>query len=265
MKSGENNGSQTGRTQRGDYRPRRPRQDHARRRNAQTERHFPRKRTGGGTRDGLQRPRARTRHHHPFQKHRDPLQKHEDQHRRHPGARRFRRRGGTHSDDGGRRAAARRRLRGLYAADTVRAQKGARAQKESRCGGQQDRPPRRAAGGSDRRGARSVHRARRGGGSAGFPRGLRLSARRILLVRSRRQKRRHAAAARFHSGTHRPAAGRSARPAADPLLLARLRRLYRPDRHRPRGTRQSQAQPDRRPLQAGRLDPRRAHFEAVSV
>ena len=49
------------------HRPRRPWQDHAGGLPAEADRHLPRQRAGRRARHGLQRPRARARHHHPGQ------------------------------------------------------------------------------------------------------------------------------------------------------------------------------------------------------
>ena len=69
--------------QRRHHRPRRPRQDHARRRDAPAGRRVPGQRAGRRAGHGLQRPGARARHHHPGQEHRRPLRRDPDQHRRH--------------------------------------------------------------------------------------------------------------------------------------------------------------------------------------
>ena len=95
-----------------------------------------------------------------------------DQHRRHAGPRRLRGRGGTHLVDGRRRLAARRRVRRPPAADALRARQGLRARASADCRHQQDRSARRESGRSTQRDIRSVHRSRRVGSAAGFPRDL---------------------------------------------------------------------------------------------
>ena len=154
-------GSPTRHPKHRDRRPRRPRQDDAGRRHAPPERHLPRQRGGGRPGHGLERPRARARHHDPREEHRRRLRGREDQHRRHARPRRLRRRGGAHALDGRRRPAARRRLRGAAAADALRAEEGARARPARRGVHQQDRPPRRAHRRGAGRGLRSLHRPRR--------------------------------------------------------------------------------------------------------
>ena len=124
------------------HRPRRPRQDHAGRPAAAPVGHLPRQPAGGRAGDGLQRPRARARHHHPRQELRGRVRRHAHQHRRHAGPRRLRRRGRARAVDGRRRAAAGRRGRGADAADALRHPQGARARPEADRGRQQDRPAR---------------------------------------------------------------------------------------------------------------------------
>ena len=94
---------------------------------------------------GLQRPRARARHHHPRQVHLGRLEGHAHQHRRHAGPRRLRRRGRAHPLHGRRRPAAGRRRRRPDAADQVRARQGAEARPAADRGDQQGRPARRRA------------------------------------------------------------------------------------------------------------------------
>ena len=91
---------------------------------------------------GLERARARARHHHPRQEHRGPLPRHQDQHRRHPRPRRLRRRGRARAQDGRRRPPAGGRLRGPAAPDPLRAAQGARGAAAPGRGHQQDRPRR---------------------------------------------------------------------------------------------------------------------------
>ena len=75
--------------------PRGPWQDHHGRPAAAPVRHLRRAREGGRHRDGQQRDRKGTRHHHPGQELRRDLEGHAHQHRRHPRPRGLRRRGGT--------------------------------------------------------------------------------------------------------------------------------------------------------------------------
>ena len=124
--------------QRRDRRPRRPRQDDARRRHAAADRLLRRARARRRARDGLRRPRAREGHHDPRQEHGDhatrgaargrAARRHHDQRDRHPRPRRLRRRGRARPVDGRRRRAARRRDRGPAAADPLRAAQGARGE-----------------------------------------------------------------------------------------------------------------------------------------
>src|SRR5580704_8714239 len=62
-----------------------PRQDDACGCNAAPERHFPRQSGVGRTRDGFERPRTRTWHHHPGKEHRNRISRHENQYRGHTG------------------------------------------------------------------------------------------------------------------------------------------------------------------------------------
>ena len=70
-------------SQRRHHRPRRPRQDHPRGRPAPPGRSLPRQPGDGRARHGLERPRARARHHDPGQEHRRALRRGQDQHRGH--------------------------------------------------------------------------------------------------------------------------------------------------------------------------------------
>ena len=79
--------------QRRDHRPRRPRQDHARRCPAEAIARLRGPRAGRRVDHGFQRPRAREGDHHPREDHLGPLQRGEAQHHRHPGTRGLRRRG----------------------------------------------------------------------------------------------------------------------------------------------------------------------------
>ena len=112
--------------QRGDHRPRRPRQDHPRRRPAVAVRRLPREPGRQRAGHGLERPRAREGHHDPRQEHRGQVRRRDAQHRRHARPRRLRRRGRAGARDGRRRAAPRRRERGPAAADPLRAAQDAR-------------------------------------------------------------------------------------------------------------------------------------------
>ena len=125
-------------------------------------------------RDGLQRPGARARHHHPGQGHLDRVGRHAHQHRRHAGPRRLRRRGRAHPQHGGRRAGAGRRRRRPAAADQVRGLQGAEARPQADRGDQQGRPPGRTADRSAERGVRPVRGARRHRRAARLPDPLRL-------------------------------------------------------------------------------------------
>ena len=110
----------------------------------QPGRHLPRQRGDDRAGHGLERTRARARHHHSGQEHGRRLRRLQDQHRRYSWPRRLRRRGRARAQDGRWRRAARRRLRRPAAADPLRAQQGARSEAHADPGHQQDRPPRRA-------------------------------------------------------------------------------------------------------------------------
>ena len=147
--------------ERGDRRPRRPRQDHARRRPAAPDGGIRRPRGAGRPGHGLDRPRAGEGHHDPRQEHRDPVRRGEDQHRRHARPRRLRRRGRARPHDGRRRAAARRRGRGPAAADALRPAQDPRGPAARRARGQQGRPQRRPRRRGRARGREPVPRPRR--------------------------------------------------------------------------------------------------------
>ena len=155
--------------QRRDHRPRRPRQDHAGRRDAVAVRRLPRQPGRQRARDGLDGPGAREGHHDPGQEHGRAVRRREAQHRRHARPRGLRRRGRAGPDDGRRRAAAGRRLRGPAAADALRAAQGAREPAAGDPRGQQGRPARRPHRRRGRRGLRAVHRPRRARGPDRVP------------------------------------------------------------------------------------------------
>ena len=151
------------------YLPRGPRQDDARRRDAQADRDLQRPRGPGGPRDGFARPRTRAGHHDHGQEHGHLLQGDEDQHLRHPRPCRFRRGGRAEPQHGGRGDAPGRRERGTAAADALRPEEGACPGDPHRPGHQQDRPPRRPDRRGDQRGLRPLHRPRRDGGADRVP------------------------------------------------------------------------------------------------
>ena len=126
-----------GPAQRGDRRPRRPRQDHPGRRHPPPGRRVPAPRQEAGVAErvmdsmDLEREQGITIlakntaiHYRPTRR-RAP--RHVDQHRRHPRPRRLRWRGRARPVDGRRRRPAGRRLRGPAAADPLRAAQGARS------------------------------------------------------------------------------------------------------------------------------------------
>ncbi len=100
---------------------------------------------GARARDGLQRPRARARHHHHLEELRGHLRRHAHQPDRHAGPRRLRRRGRARAEDGRRGAAAGGRLRGPHAPDALRAAEGHAAEPQAGGGDQQGRSAQRAA------------------------------------------------------------------------------------------------------------------------
>src|SRR6266702_1643206 len=110
------------------HRARRPRQNHPGRRHAAPVRDLPGERGRCRARHGLQRPRARARHHDSGQKYGSLLPRQQDQYRRHPWPRRLRRRSRARAEDGRRRRSPRRRVRRPAAADALRALEGARSQ-----------------------------------------------------------------------------------------------------------------------------------------
>ena len=109
------------------HRPRRSRQDHARRLTAEAIRHLPRQPARvGGTHHGLDGPRTGKGHHHPRQERRLQMEGLPHQHRRHPRPRRLRRRSRAHHEHDRRRAARGGRARWPAGADAFRSAQGAR-------------------------------------------------------------------------------------------------------------------------------------------
>ena len=155
--------------QRGHRGPRRPRQDHARRRHAVAVRRLPREPGRERARHGLHGPRAREGHHDPGEEHGRAPRRREDQHRRHARPRRLRRRGRARAHDGGRRAAAGRRQRGSAAADPVRAPQGAGVAPAGDPRREQGRPPGRPRGRGRARGRGAVPGPRRRRAPDRFP------------------------------------------------------------------------------------------------
>ena len=151
------------------HRPRRPREDHAGRRDALAGRHLPRERVGPRADHGLDRPRAGEGHHDHGEEHRDHLSRDEDQHRGHARPRGLRGRGRAHPDAGRRRPPPGRRRRGPAAPDPLRAAEGPRGRAPAGRRDQQDRPGGRPAGPGPGRGLRPVHRPRRRREPAGLP------------------------------------------------------------------------------------------------
>ena len=147
--------------QRRDHRPCRPRQDHARGRDAAPDRHVPQQRGGRRSRARLRRPRAREGDHDPRQADDGRLRRRPPEHRRHAGPRRLRRRGRALTAAGRRRAAAGGRGRGAAPADPLRPPEGDGPPPPGDRGPQQDRPIRRTPDRGARRGLRPVHRPRR--------------------------------------------------------------------------------------------------------
>src|SRR6266581_1484893 len=147
-------------TKPGDHRPRRPRQDHARRRAPETEPYVPRKPGSWLPDHGYERPRAREGDHDPGQEHVDPPWRRDDQHHRHAGPRRLWRRGGARAEHGGRLPAPGRRRRGPDATDALCPAQGVRGRAADHRRHQQGRPSARAAEGNVGQGARPVPRAR---------------------------------------------------------------------------------------------------------
>ena len=136
--------------QRRDHRPRRPRQDDARRRHALAVRRVSvragRRRAG----HGLHGSRAGEGDHDPRQEHGRSVRGDQAQHHRHARACGLRWGGRARADDGRRGAAPRRRLRGAPPPDALRAPQGARGEAAGDPGGEQGRSARC----SDRRGGR---------------------------------------------------------------------------------------------------------------
>ena len=223
------------------HRPRRPRQDDARRPAAAAVGRLPRQPARRRAGDGFERSRARARHHHPRQGDLGRLEGHAHQHRRHARPRRFRRRGRAHPVDGRRRDRAGRRRRRADAADQVRRRQGAEDRAEADRLRQQGRQARRAAERGRQRGVRPVRRARRHRRAARLPDHLRLGQAGLDGGLARRPEGRHGAAVRSRAQARRAAEGRRRRlPHA--RHAARGQSLSRPHHHRPRLLRLDQDQ-----------------------
>ncbi len=235
------------------HRPRRSWQDDARRQDAGAGGNLRQAPAHRRTDDGQQRPRARTRHHHPGQELLDPLRRHPHQHRRHAGSRRFRRRGGAHPGHGQWRAAAGRCRRRTHAADALRHDEGVAAGSAADRRREQGRPPRRASGVGRQPDVRPLRQAGRDRRAARLPGGVCVGVERMGDDgRQRRQGRqgagrcRHARAVR-NGDQARARAGRRFRrsvPAAD--LRARLFELCGTPGDRPHPPRAHRAGPGSR-------------------
>ena len=243
------------RPQHRDHRARRSWQDDAGRRLLATGGTVPHRRGRRRLRDGLERSRARARHHHPLQVHRHHLEGDAHQHRRYAGPRRLRRRGRARAEDGRLRLPAGRRLRGADAPDPLRHPQSAGAGPAAHLGREQDRSRRLRSGRGRRRHLRSVLCAGRHRRAARLPDRLRLRPRGLGGQEPDRPARRSGAAPRS-GGRLCPAAHRRR---GRPLLHAgdhpRLRRLPGLRRHRAGRLRSDQA---RRacPLRAPQRQPR---------
>ena len=119
------------------HRPRRPRQDHARRQAPPAVRHLRRPPADGHAHHGLERPGEGARDHHSRQEHRTPLEGLPHQHRRHAGPRRLRRRSRARAGDGRLGAAAGGRDGRPDAADALRHAQGLLSRPAPDCGHQQ--------------------------------------------------------------------------------------------------------------------------------
>ena len=209
------------------HRARRPWQDHAGRPAPEAVRHVRRPQDRARTRHGLQRARARTRHHDPGEEHCDPVARLPHQHRRYAGPRRLRRRGRARAVDGRLGAAAGRCGRRADAADALRDAEGVRARAAADRRDQQDRPRRSAPALGARPDVRPVRQARRERSAARLPGRLRLGAAGLRRPRAEAAGRRHDAAVRSHRQAL-PAAGRRrkrrAAAAGQPARLLELRR-----------------------------------------
>ena len=196
----------------------------------------------GRARHGLERPRARARHHHPGEEHRRALGRREDQHRRHARPRRLRRRGGAHAAHGRRRAAPGRRLRGAAAADPLRARR-------RRSGGTRARSSASTRSTAPTPGRRRCWTRSTGSSSTSAPTSSSSTSRSSTPTPApaprRRPRRRRATDLRPLFDTivrHAPRPGaRPRRADAVPGQQPRLRRLRRTPRHRPRGPGQPRA------------------------
>ncbi len=221
--------------QRGDHRPRRPRQDDAGRRDAPPVRPVPRQRSSrasasstpttwsasAGSRSWPRTSRSTTARPRSTSSTR-------------PGHADF---GGEVERtlaDGRRRPRAGRRLRRADAADQVRAPQGVRQQDPADRRDQQDRPARRPARRGAQRGLRHLRRARAPTSSSSTSRTSSPRARAGFASHDPHgDLGRHPAAVRPDRREGARPRGRPRRPAPDALHDARLLRVRRPDRHRP--------------------------------
>ena len=213
-----------------DHRPRRSRQDDARRQDDPGRTHPARQlETDRRVDSGQQRPGARTGHHDPLEERFSHLQGLQDQHHRYAGPRRLRRRGRARAEHVRRRAAAGRCLRGHDAADALRAAEGPGAGQETHRrgeqGGQAQLPP----GGSERAGLRPDVLAQRHRGAARLQDHLRIGQARLDVAQVERADRLDRPAARRH---HRrdSRAGHRRGHAAAAHHLARILGLHGPHR-----------------------------------
>ena len=220
-----------------DHRARGPRQDHAGGRDAVAERDVPREPGRARAGAGLHGPGAREGHHDHGEERLRDLPRRQDQHRRHAGSRGFRGRGGTHAADGRRCHAARRRRGGAHAPDPRGAGQGAGAGAAADRGHQQDRPPRRAPGGSPERDLRPFHRPGRHRGTDRVPGHLLGGPAGKMHAVAGRRVDRSPAAVRGHPRARSAARRGAGPPLADTGHQRGARRLPRTAGHRPGGGR----------------------------
>ena len=189
-------------------------------------------------RDGLERPRARARHHHPGEVHRHHLEgDRASTSSTRPDTPTSAARSSACCKHGRLRLPAGRRRRRADAADALRDPQGAGAGAAADPGRQQDRPPRLRPRGHRRRHLRSVLRAGRHGRAARLPDHLRVGPRGLGGARPQGRAQGSGAAAR-PDPREVSAAGRRHRGAAgDARDHARLRRLPGLRRHRTRSSR----------------------------